>query len=86
MDTQQQSEASALTGYMTLTEWVDRHAGPFFRTRAAAAWFVKQHHQELIEADSLIPGRGRAGSLVHTEKFSKQVVAIRRREALTRAA
>lgn len=87
MDTQQPAvaEASPLAGYMTLTEWVDRHAGPFFETKASVDWFVKRNRRELIEADALIPREGRAGSLVSLEKFPKIVVAIFKRRALEKA-
>lgn len=89
MDTPQQPvpvEASALAGYMTLSEWVDRHAGPFFETKASVDWFVKRHRRELIEADALIPREGRAGSLVSLERFPRAVVAIFKRRALEKAA
>lgn len=83
MDAQQQpAEASALAGYMTLGEWVDRHAGPFFESKSSVDWFVKRNRRELIEADALIPREGRAGSLVHLEKFPQAVLGILKRRAL----
>ena len=82
---QQRAETSALAGYMTLTEWVQLHAGPFFETRSSVEWFVKQNRRELIEADALLPREGRAGSLVSIEKFPKSVIGILKRKALEKS-
>jgi len=87
MDKQQQpAQGSALAGYETLTEWVGKRAGPFFGTKSAVDWFVKQHRRELIEAGAFIPREGRAGSLVEVEKFSRAVIEILKRRALEKTA
>lgn len=75
-----------LTGYMTVGDWLDQHAGPFFSTRSACDWFVRMHRRELIERGALIPRAGRNGSLLHGGRMSAAVVDILRRRALERAA
>lgn len=79
---EQQAQGSALGAYLTLTEWVDKHAGRVFETRSSVDWFVKQHRRELVEAGAYIPREGRAGSLVEVEKFSRAVIQILTRRAL----
>lgn len=74
--------AAGLTGYISVSDWLDTQAGPFFETRSALDWFIRQHRRELIEADALIPREGRNGSLVSIEKFSQAVISILKRRAL----
>jgi len=76
---QQPEECVSLASYTTAGDWLDRDAGPFFETRSALDWFIKRHRAELIELGALITRAGRSGSLVHTEKFPRAVVAILKR-------
>ena len=75
-----------LTGWSSVADWLDRHAGPFFETRSSLDWFIKRNRRELVEIGALIPREGRSGSLISTERFPKAVVAILRRRALDRTA
>jgi hypothetical protein len=64
----------------SVAEWHSRNTGAVFPTRSSVDWFVKRHRRELIAAGVLISGRGRAGSLVHGERFGPVAVAVVRRE------
>jgi len=75
-----------LAGYESVGDWLDRHAGPFFETRASLDWFIKRNRRELVESGALIPRDGRSGSIVSIEKFPKAVVGILRRRALNKVA
>ena len=74
-----------LQSYVSVGEFLDRHAGAFFQTRSSLDWFIKRHREELVEIGALIPRAGRSGSLVSTEQFPKAVITILKREAQTRA-
>ena len=75
--------ASPLSGYMTIAEWFEKgHADPLFPNKSSIDWFIRNNRRELIETDALIPRDGRAGSLVHLEKFPQAVLGILKRRAL----
>lgn len=79
---QQSAPPPVLADYMTVTDWLERFAGPFFATKASFDWFLKRHRQELVEGGALIPRGGRAGSIVLPPKLSEMVLEIQKREAL----
>ncbi len=64
----------------SIADWHSRNAGGLFPTRSSVDWFIKQHRRELIEQGVLIPGRGRAGSLVDNEQFGRVALEIIRCE------
>jgi hypothetical protein len=74
-----------LQQYLQVGDWLDHHPNPFFPTRSALDWFIKNHREELIACDALIPRAGRNGSLLDRERFPQAVVDIHRREAQERA-
>lgn len=71
--------------WMLVSDWAETRGGALFKTKASIDWFIKQNRRELIEADALLPGRGRHGALVHSEKFSLTVLRILKRKALEKA-
>jgi hypothetical protein len=66
--------------FVSAADWHASNVGAVFPTRSSVDWFVKQHRRELVEQGVLIPGRGRAGSVVHAELFGPVALAIVRRE------
>ena len=64
----------------SVAEWHLAHGGALFRTRASVDWLIKKHRHELIAAGVLLPGKGRAGSLVDGERFGAVALEIVRRE------
>lgn len=85
MDTDE-AQVAELTGYTSVGDWLDRHAGPFFETRSSLDWFIKRNRRELVETGALIPREGRSGSLVSIHEFPKAVISILRRRALSKVA
>lgn len=76
-------QAIDLAAYVRARDWLDRHPNnPIFRTYSSLEWFIKRHRRELIEDGALITRSGRAGSLVHDDRFPKTTVKILRRESL----
>ena len=75
MDTEEVPVAD-LTGYTSVGDWLDRHAGPFFDTRSSLDWFIKRNRRELVESWRPDPARGARGSLVFIESFPRAVVDI----------
>jgi len=78
-------QGQSLADYVTLADWLDNDAGPFFVTRSGVEWFIKRNRPELIASGALITRAGRSGSLVHRTKFPSSVIAIHRRMAEARA-
>ena len=81
MDTQQ-PEKSGLARYKLLSKWFDERGKLLFENKGQLGWLVRQHRQELVEADALLPRDGRYGSLVDQEKFEQAVIGIWKRKAL----
>lgn len=79
-------DTDELSGYTSVGDWLDRHAGPFFETRSSLDWFIKRNRRELVEIGALIPREGRSGSLVSVERFPRAVVNILRRRAISKTA
>lgn len=69
-----------LTGLRQAARWREERAAEVFPTQSSWDWFRRNHHQELIRAGVLIPGRGRRGDLV-VDGIDRAVVDILRREA-----
>lgn len=78
------SAGAELANYVSVADWLDRDAGPFFETRTSLDWFIKRNRRELIESGALIPREGRSGSLLSKDRFPQAVIAILRRRALGR--
>jgi hypothetical protein len=83
---QRKAQETDLASLMNALAWRDRFGQSVFPTRSSFEWFVKQRRPELVKAGALIPGRGRSGSLVASDRMSKVVVKILRRRALDKAA
>ena len=77
----QQQPAASLADYVNASAWLEREPNAFFPTKSSLDWFIKSHRAELVEKGALIPGQGRAGSLVHPGRLSAAVIEIRTRPA-----
>ncbi|MBK1705112.1 hypothetical protein [Halochromatium glycolicum] len=65
--------------------WVADDAGSVFPTFAAFEWFVRKHHDRLVDSGQFIPRRGPAGSLAGPH-LGAVVLEILRDEARRAAA
>lgn len=83
MDAQQhqQRESVVLTDYIKSSEYVEKHGGAFFPTRASFDWMIKKHREELVARGAVILGRGRSGTLVHPPKMNQAALDFRTRAA-----
>jgi hypothetical protein len=72
MDNTQQQPAR----YASVSDWLKRHAKPFFTSRGSIDWFIKTHRAELVKGGALIVREGRHGSIVEIDKFSQAVIDI----------
>ena len=65
-------------------DWFDNEGKFIFSTPYSWEWFKRQHAVELVEADALILGRGRASDKV-TSKINQACLYILKRQSLESA-
>lgn len=75
-------QSASLAAWERMSVWVERSPNALLPTLASARWEIKIHREYYVRAGAVILGKGRAETLVHTERFPLAVLERRKCEAL----